>query len=241
MEASNNGPKSGHSIALVSGGLDSSLAFLKSLEEARGRVVPFFVDYGQYATRKEEEAIKGLVSILKLGGYKVSPLVEIRVELGDKDPVGSAWGRTIALVGLATMWAYTHGDLYSQIILGLHEGDIGPDCKPGDFPDLLNSTVQEATKGGIEVSLPIEHYTVEEIGRELVDRFHLPLESFYTCYWDPPCGFKSVNDPYRCPGCRRKKLAMEAAGEEEGDLLDFPNGNGFARTYQSELATPTGY
>lgn len=229
-----------NSIVLLSGGLDSSLAFLRTIKEKRGEVVPMFVDYGQFPAKKERKAAEKLVNRFRYEP-KIDSLVELKVQLGDPEPIGSAWGRNIALVGLAAVWAYTHGDRYHRIVLGLHQGDVGPDCKPGDFSDLLDKTLGEGTKGQIRLHLPIEELTVEEIGIELGEDYSLDLLGLYTCYWDPPCGFKSVNDTYRCPGCRRKRTAMEAAGIESSDLLDFPNGGGKGRSYQSPSATPIGY
>lgn len=230
-----------NSIVLISGGLDSSLALLRTHKETKGSVLPFFVDYGQYPVKRERQAAKIFEQYLQVTRNRISPLVEGKIHLGDDEPVASAWGRNIALVGLAAMWSYTHGDEFDQIVLGLHEGDVGPDCKPGNFPDLLNSSLQEATKGRISISLPIEHLTIEQIGQGLYTDYGLYFEMFYTCYWDPPCGFKSPKDTYRCPGCRRKRIAMEAAGLEKEELLDFPNGNEEGRSYQSPLASPTGY
>lgn len=219
----------GKKIILLSGGLDSTLVLVKT--HSRGDyydVQPLFVNYGQYAKDKEKKAVREVCK-----RYISKSPVEIKVDLNsESSQIGSAWGRTIALVGLATMWAYTNGNDYDSILVGSHAGDISPDCTPGDFDTFLNCSLEIATKFGMKLNLPIRTYTTEEVGIEL-DKAGVPFDMLYNCYWDPPCGFKSERDSYRCPGCRRKKIAMLAAGITREELLEFPNGNLQPRTYQS--------
>jgi len=208
-------------ICLISGGLDSTLAFFK-LIESRHEVQPIFVDYGQYPVNKEREAARRVVDLSPkfVQSYHIpSKLVEIKVDLGTR--VAAAWGRSVALAGLAAMWAYCSGDDYSFIAMGSRLGDKAPDCKPGDFTSLLDQTVSEATKGRMRYFLPLANTSIENVGREL-RLFGLHFSSMYNCYWDPPCGFKSDKDSYLCPGCKRKVEAMKATSTT-GSILDHPN------------------
>lgn len=228
-------------ISLCSGGLDSSLALLKLLDQGH-TVAPMFVDYGQWPRDKEYDAFLNVVSWCT-GTYKgqVKEFPVLTVRLGEDDQkVGSVWGRGIALAGLASMWAYTHGNDYDFIALGNHDGDVGPDCKPGNFDNQLNAVLFEGTKGRIGLSLPIRNYNIEKIGKE-IGSHGLPFDILYSCYWDPPCGYKSINETYRCPGCRRKALAITAAGHTVPEEVEFPNGNRKGRSYQSEKAAKVGY
>ena len=229
-------------IVLVSGGLDSTLV-LKKMVSKTGYydVQPIFIDYGQYARDKEKRAVRQICK-----AYTSIFPVEIKVDLDPNNgsnfnstPIGSAWGRTLALVGLAAMWAYTHGDDYKYIVVGTHKGDMAPDCKPGEFSLFLQRSLEFATKQEIELLYPIQEYSTETIGESLKE-YGIPFEMLYNCYWDPPCGYKSENDTYRCGGCRRKFIAMYAAGETRKELLDFPNGNLESRSYQSPLAEKVG-
>ena len=136
------------------------------------------------------------------------------------------------------MWAYTHGNYYDFIAIGNHEGDLSPDLKPGVLEEVLRDTLLRSSKGRIELIHPILTYTVERIGVELRE-VGIPWDYMYSCYWTPNCGYRSVRDTYRCPGCRRKTIAMKAAGELDTALLDLPNSE--SRTYQSELAELTPY
>lgn len=217
-------------ICLCSGGLDSTLSLLKLLEEGH-TVIPLFVDYNQWPAEEEERAFRVVLQHVKIQGQV------IRVDLGDSGRVGDAWGRTVALVGLAAMWAYTHGDCYQYIALGNHKGDTSPGLVPGpERVDKLNDALQEATKGRMTLIHPILELTNEDIGRALV-QFSIPWSFMYSCYWSPNCGYRSVHETYRCPGCRRKTIAMKAAGVLD-DSLYLPNGG---VTYQSELAEKADY
>ncbi len=233
-------------IALCSGGLDSTLALIKLLQQGH-QVRPMFVDYGQWSWEGEEKAFNDTVEWVT----KVDPLGIARHNLLDpiypriildigyeEEKVGSVWGRNIALVGIAAMWAYTHGDDYDFIALGNHKGDVGPDCKPGSFDNSLDAVLIDATKDKIKLVLPIRDLTIEDIGIEL-GAIGFPFELAYSCYWWSPCSYRSINDKYLCPGCRRKALAMKAAGVTDDTLLNFPNGK--ERSYQSPLADKVGY
>lgn len=223
-------------ICLVSGGLDSTLALIQLLERGN-TVLPMFVDYNQWSWEGEFHSIILLEAFLKNKYPNLLDTVKSQIILDSDNPnVGSVWGRGIALVGLAAMYAYTHGDDFDFIALGNHRGDVGPDCKPGSFNEMLNGVLSVATKSKLRLVLPIGTLTTEEIGLELGAR-NIPFEMMYSCYWYPNCQYKSSNDPYLCPGCRRKVIAMKAAKVPEAKLYP-PNGGG---TYQSSLAEKIGY
>ena len=118
-------------IVLMSGGLDSTLTLAKLAEY--DEVVPLFVNYNQWPLIPEKEAVESLCKFL---GCQDPVIAGMQIE-GDINQIGSVWGRSIAMLGVASMWAYTHGDDYSYIALGSHEGDVGPDCNPGDFDDWM--------------------------------------------------------------------------------------------------------
>lgn len=225
-------------ICLCSGGLDSTLALIKLLEQGN-TVTPMHIRYNHWAQPGEDKAYSNVGQWCQdRFGELVLDLEVLTVDLGDDEPVGSIWGRSIALVGLAAMWAYTHGDDYDFIALGNHKGDVSPDLKPGLFDKGMDAILKIATKGKMQLLTPIRDLTIEDIGRELVG-YNIPFDMLYSCYWYPPCSYKSENDRYLCPGCRRKVLAMRAAGITDKKLLEIPNCR--ERTYQSKLADRTGY
>lgn len=221
-------------LCLCSGGLDSSLTLLKLLELGY-EVTPVYVDYIHWATEGELPALWDFLSWVGQQSIgSLTDLVIVKVDLGLR--VGGVWGRSIALVGLAAMWAFTHGNDYDFIALGNHKGDVCPDCKPGLFDKELDTVLKVATKDKIQLLLPIADLTIEDIGKELA-KYCVPWDIMYSCYWYPNCQFRSENDKYLCPGCRRKIIAMQAAGVSE-DKLYPPNGG---RTYYPENTERLGY
>ena len=227
-------------IVLLSGGLDSTLVLASCIEQG-DEVVPFFVDYNQWPVEKERTAVKEVCTVLKVGSKAHDPIIyKVFQEGEERERIGSVWGRSIGMIGLASMWAYTHGNDFQYIATGVHEGDVGPDCQPGLFDKHMGAALQEATKFQLTLSIPIESLSIEEIGISLKD-YDIPFEIMYSCYWDPPCGYRSSNESYRCPGCRRKTLAMEASGIKDQAFLDYPNGNKQDRSYQSPLALSVEY
>ena len=213
-------------IVLCSGGLDSTLALLK-LESEGNYVIPMYIKHKHWAEEGELDCLS-----------KLFPRLEtISVDLGTK--VDGVWGRTIAFVGLAAMWAFTHGNNYDFIAIGNHIGDISPDLKPGTFNVELKSTLRIATKDRIKLLSPIYNYNIEKIGIELFNKYEVKPEEVYSCYWYPSCGFRNIKDTYRCPGCRRKTIAMKAAGITDKKLLDMPNC--YERSYYPENAEQSDY
>ena len=234
-------------IVLCSGGLDSTLALIKQLELGL-ECVPMFINYNQWPSEGEHEAFHNIVAWCKTTWpSQVLDAVEPQISLGDDEGIGSVWGRGIALVGIASMWAYTHDNDYDFIALGNHQGDVGPDCKPGSFDHQLNTLLFDTTKGKLSLSLPIRSLSIGDIGKELASYDKKLFELTYSCYWGPPCGYKSANDSYRCPGCRRKVMAMEAAAQGNSGLQEFfqerlyqlPNCE--SRSYQSPRAERVEY
>lgn len=213
-------------IVLCSGGLDSTLAYLKLVDKGY-EAIPMYVKHKHWAEAGELECLERMFP----------RLVTINVNLGAQ--VDGVWGRTIAFVGLAAMWAFTHGNDYDFIAIGNHIGDVSPDLTPGDFDRQLNSVLRIATKDRISLTCPIRDYDIARIGCELFVDYEVRPEDVYSCYWAPSCGYKHEKDTYRCAGCRRKKLAMMAAGITDEKLLDLPNCS--ERNYYPENATKSDY
>ncbi|KKK55461.1 hypothetical protein LCGC14_3074320 [marine sediment metagenome] len=224
-------------ICLCSGGLDSTLCLLKLLRGGH-EVLPMFVDYNQWQVVPELSAFTKILEWTS-SFTTYSRLLQskvIKVTLDEDHPVGSAWGRTLVLVGLAAMWAYTHSNDYRFIALGNHLGDMSPDLSPTFINENLGKVVQAATKRKIRVVHPIDSHQNKDIGKEL-GSIGIPWNLMYSCYWYPSCQYKSEKDEYLCPGCRRKVVSMKAAGVPK-DQLYPPNGE---RSYQSPLADSVGY
>jgi len=221
-------------ISLVSGGLDSLLATDVLLSEGN-EVLMMFGALNQSPEAQEREAAKHFYNFFDSEYKGRVHFHEITVDLHGTKKVESAWGRTMLLLGLALTYNYSQLDnYYDSLAIGSHRGDVGPDCNP-DKQDAFTKAVETSTKGSVSLLLPIADLDQEQIGKEFRRRA-LPLSKTFSCYWNPPCGYRSVHDTYLCPGCRRKAVAMKAAGYPE---LLTPNSA--TRTFQSDLAEPLTY
>jgi 7-cyano-7-deazaguanine synthase len=212
-------------IVLATGGLDSTLCIAR-LAKWGFIVIPLFFDYGQYPKRLEEESVQAVCWNLNVqrGFQNIWEVEKASIDLNPTLEPGIALldgGREIMLVGAALSWAFIHSNDYNFIALGTHAGNEGPGCKPGAFDELMNQAIKEATEGRTELLLPIQDLVEEEVGKEL--HSYMDLKLTYNCYWDPPCGFKSKKETYRCPGCRRKALSMRASGGYSAKEMEWPN------------------
>jgi 7-cyano-7-deazaguanine synthase in queuosine biosynthesis len=228
-------------ISLVSGGLDSILATDELLKQGN-EVLMLFVNYNQAQLLPERKAVEyfyGLFEETYVRGTVTNQvsLLEQTVYLGGTKKVESAWGRTLLLLGCALSYNYSQrSNYYDAIGFGGHQGDKGPDIKP-ENREAFERVVDLSSKGTIKLLYPIEEMDSVRIGEEFKTR-QLPIRMAYSCYWDPPCGYRSKNDSYRCPGCRRKAISMRVAGCGNAEC-DLPNS--WTTTYQSPLAEKLDY
>jgi len=209
-------------IILATGGLDSTLCIARLADEGFD-ITPLFVDYGQYPKRLEEEAVKRICEQLDITVGSVHRVEKTSIDLNPTLEPGIARldSRGIMLIGLAASWAFIHGNYYDFVAVGNHAGNEGLDCKPGTFDTLMDQVVRESTEGKMGLLLPISDLFEEEVGKEL--HSYIDLKLTYNCFWDPPCGFKSKKETYRCPGCRRKALSMKASGGYSPKEMEWPN------------------
>jgi len=220
-------------IVLASGGLDSTLVMIKLLGEGY-EVVPFFSDYSQYALSGERRAVHGVVEWLKddtgeslvevvdtvinrvyptrFGG-RIRDVVEAKINVGIPK-IAACPGRILAFTGAATIWAFSENWTSGEIAIGIHSGDKDDDsCRVGYEGD-LDKTLKILTQGCMDIITPLMGMSREEMAKELGDS-GVSWDMMYNCYWYPPCSWKSINDRYLCPGCRRKKEAIETATGKE--------------------------
>jgi len=170
---------------------------------------------------QERDAVGYFYSFFSLRYPDQVSFLEQKFDLGGKKKVESTWGRAMMLIGSALTYDYCQTSMYyDAIALGSHKGDVGLDVNP-DRMEAFKKVVEISTKGTVQLLLPIEEMTQEVIGWEFKNR-NLPLDKTYNCYWNIPCGYKSPRDTYRCQGCRRKAIAMRAAGYDEVEC-EMPN------------------
>jgi 7-cyano-7-deazaguanine synthase in queuosine biosynthesis len=224
-------------ISLVSGGLDSILATEILLSQGN-EVLMLFIACNQNPEPFERIAVEYFRDLFTCRYPHKIDYLEQTLDLKGPKKVESTWGRTLLFLGCALTYDYSQRDMYyNAIALGGHKGDIGLDVNP-DNQEAFEKAVSVSSKGTVKFLLPIKDMNQEAIGKEYKTR-DLPIEKTYNCYWSVTCGYKSTMDTYRCQGCRRKTIAMKAAGITDSGLLDLPNTK--FRVFQSPYSEKARY
>lgn len=219
-------PSGPPALALLSGGLDSTVA--AALYRARRGPVPraLFVDYGQRAAAPEARAAHAVAAALGcavtvaelplLGAITSTALVNRAASLPQPEPArleadaersaDAVWvpNRNGLLVNLAAAVAEA-GNL-RVIVVGFNaeEAATFPD-NSARFVERLNACLADSTRGRVRVECPTLTMTKLELlaaGRAV----GAPIELSWSCYegGERPCG--------RCESCRRRQRAEGCAG-----------------------------
>lgn len=216
------------SIALLSSGLDSVVAFKKELGE-HGISLAITFDYGQRAAAKEIEMAKRICKrygvrhlVMELAwmeeitstalvyrGEKVPEPTE-----KDLDEIKGKAKETAHLVwvpnrnGLFINIAAAYGDAfgYGRIVTGFNaeEGATFPD-NSAVFVKAINKSLAYSCEKKVEVVAPVGDLNKEGIIREGM-RIDAPLDLSWSCYYSgaKPCG--------KCESCMRRARAFKRAG-----------------------------
>jgi len=213
-------------LALLSGGLDSTVA--AALWRARHGPVALglVVDYGQRAAAREEQAARAVGQALGfdvvattaplLAEVTATALVQHGRPLPSPDPArlddpaaaaataDAVWvpNRNGVLVNLAAALAEARG--LSPVIVGFNaeEGATFPD-NTASFLQHLNDCLADSTRGRVQVASPTLTMTKAELLREGL-AVGAPVQLAWSCYegGPAPCG--------RCESCRRRERAEQA-------------------------------
>lgn len=193
------------SILLFSSGLDSTLVLIKLVEEG-STIYPMYVKYNQWQVETEIRFIQPVVDWVSKNIGPVEPIIIPEVPFPVK--VGHATGRSLLLTGLACMYSDLLGLGIDSVAAGFGDWDT-------KYPDLQEAGQRALATMlgfmGVDYVIPLAGWTKDEVGLELA-KYKVPWDLMFTCFWDPPCGSRSSKDSYRCGGCRRKAIAMVAAG-----------------------------
>jgi len=218
-------PSGSPALALLSGGLDSTVA--AALYRARRGPLPaaLFVDYGQRAAAPEARAASAVAAALGatlrvatlplLGEITRTALVNRAAELPqpslerlDADAGRSAdavWvpNRNGLLVNLAAAVAEAGGLAVVVVGFNAEEAATFPD-NGARFVERLNVCLEDSTRGRVRVECPTLAMTKAELlvaGRAA----GAPIEASWSCYegGERPCG--------RCESCRRRQRAEALA------------------------------
>jgi len=219
-------PSGPPALALLSGGLDSTVA--AALYRARRGPLSsaLFVDYGQRAAVPERRAALAVGAALGcavrvatlplLGEITTTALVNRAAPLPQPDPgrldagaqasADAVWvpNRNGVLVNLAAAVAEATGLAVVVVGFNAEEALTFPD-NGARFVERLNACLADSTRGRVRVECPTLAMTKAEL-LEAGLAAGAPVALSWSCYegGERPCG--------RCESCRRRERAEAAAG-----------------------------
>ncbi len=212
-------------LALLSGGLDSTVA-AAIWNAQHGRVVlGLFVDYGQRALGPERRAARAVAAALGFALVETAvPLLAAetrtalvrrelpvphpepaRLDLEAPSTADAVWvpNRNGVLVNLAAALAEARG--LSRVIVGFNAEEAAsfPDNGPR-FVAALDAALADSTRGRVSLAAPVLHLDKAGLLAE-GRRLGAPVELSWSCYEEGPrpCG--------RCESCLRRERASRAA------------------------------
>ena len=169
---------------LMSGGVDSTACACYFLER-REKVTGIFVNYGQLALEREQEAVERITQRLEI------PLKTLIFEGTKRFGTGEITGRNAFLIFAVLMSESPKDGILS---LGIHGGTGYYDCGSA-FVRQIDQIICDYTAGKVVVNCPfisMDKPAVYEYAKEI----GAPLSLTYSCEHgtNPPCG--------RCLSCR---------------------------------------
>lgn len=220
------------SIALLSSGLDSAVAFKVALDEW-GVDLALTFDYGQRAAEKEIECARKICerfgvrhevvelpwledvtsTSLVYRGEKVPTLTEAELDERARETAHAVWvpNRNGAFINIAACFADSLG--IGLIVCGFNaeEGATFPDNTP-EFVEAVNKSLFYSTENHPKVVAPVAGLDKVGIVRKGA-RIGAPLDLSWSCYFsgERPCG--------KCESCVRRARAFRMAGVPDPSLV----------------------
>ncbi len=211
--------KQNHTVALLSGGLDSATAAAIA-QEAGENVIGLSFDYGQ-RHKKELIAACAIANHLNLSEHQIinvnlsawggSSLTDTKYSIPDKGvqkniiPNTYVPGRNTVFIALGLSLAEARGG--NKLVLGINAMDYSgyPDCRP-DYLEAYQKLANLASKtgregNGVELWAPLIHWEKLAIVQEAL-RLGIPIDKTWSCYTgkEKPCGI--------CDSCRIRDEAL---------------------------------
>ena len=223
------------SVVLLSGGLDSAVAFKQSIDTS-DVILCLTFDYGQRAAAKEAKAAADmstlygvrheLIKLPWLEGICKTSLVckEMQIPEISVDDLDGAGGKTEesakgvwvpnrngVFINIAA--AYCEALSADDIVTGfnIEEAKTFPDNSP-EFIETVNSSLNYSTLSKVKLVSPTSSLNKKEIVK-LGIKIDAPLNLLWSCYKgeEKMCGV--------CESCMRLKRALEGAGSNLMDEL----------------------
>jgi len=187
----------GKSVVILSGGLDSTVALAKAVQESSyADVHALSFDYGQRHKKELEHAkaitdhytvehhIVDLTSITPLISNSSQTSEDIAVPHGhyaeENMKATVVPNRNMIMLSIAIGWAVNIDA--AQVVFGVHAGDhdIYPDCRP-EFVDKMDEIAAIANWHPVEVYAPFRNMTKADIVAE-GDELVVPWALTWSCY-----------------------------------------------------------
>jgi 7-cyano-7-deazaguanine synthase len=209
-------------VVLLSGGLDSTVALAKTLEQMPV-VLALMVDYGQRALAPELKASMAIAQHYNVP-HKVIALpwlAECLPAALDSSQPQEAWNSTQdpvhntlrvwvpnrngVLLNVAAAYAEALGATHVVFGANATEGDTFPDNSVA-FLDALNQSLSYSTLSKVQVLAPVATLTKAQMV-SYAKQNNVPLHLIWSCYdaGPEPCG--------ECPSCRLLEAALHPTAE----------------------------
>lgn len=210
-------------VALLSGGLDSTVAFLVGVKKGYVDLAITF-NYGQVAFTKEEKSANFFANVLGVKHLTIvlpflkkiswkSGLVRGTVPqpstLSQREAIRTAqevWipNRNALFINVAASFCDAYGKKWIVTGFNREEGSTFPDNSE-EFVHRINKTLRFSTLVKPRVWVPLIRFTKSEILKKAL-RMKVPLEKIWVCYGsgEKHCG--------KCESCVRLKRAMKDVG-----------------------------
>jgi len=199
--------------------MDSSV--LLAIMKSEGLdLLPLHVNYGQRSESQEWKACRTICALLGIREPERFNLQDLgRIPSGLTDArmdIDYAFFPTRNLLLLTIGAAVAYSRNIEMVAIGLIRGAVFPD-QTADFVRQAERTISRAIARQINIVAPLIELDKPDIlllGRE----YKVPTEETYSCYVgsETPCG--------SCAACIERKMAEEALGAAEADVVRYRGG-----------------
>jgi 7-cyano-7-deazaguanine synthase len=214
-------------LALLSGGLDSTVAAALYIADGGTLSGALFIDYGQKAAGPEERAARAVgralgVAVERLELPALAAVTRTALVAGDRElpepeletldetaaaTADAVWvpNRNGLLLNLAAALAEAGGQKHVVVGFNAEEAATFPD-NGAVFLGCVNRALELSTRGAVSVVAPTLHMSKQELLQAGL-AVGAPVELTWSCYrgGEIPCG--------RCESCRRRERAERALAE----------------------------